>query len=58
MDVLMKLKDDQVINVKLVLAELVKNHMDEKGKLSDNGKFVELYEFLKEDKDEEIRYLF
>lgn len=34
LSILIGLKNDKVINVKLALAELVKKHMDEKGLLS------------------------
>lgn len=43
----MGLKNDKVINVKLGLAELVKKHMDEKGVLSGDEKFIELFKALK-----------
>lgn len=47
-----------MINVKLVLAEIVKKHSDEGGCLSENEKFKELMGILKEDENEEIRDVF
>lgn len=47
LSILIDLKNDKVINVKLALAELVKKHMDEKGLLSTDEKFIELYNTLK-----------
>lgn len=38
--------------MKLALAELVKKHHDEKGSLSEDPKFTELYESLRQDEDE------
>lgn len=55
---LVQLKNDKVVNVKLALAELVKKHMDEKGQLSEDPKFMELYQALKEDANEEISSVF
>lgn len=43
------LADDKVVNVKLVLAEIVKNHIDNNGKLSDDETFLKLKTKLKND---------
>lgn len=58
LNILIDLKNDKVINVKLALAELVKKHMDEKGLLSEDSKFIDLYNALKYDTNEEIRGVF
>lgn len=42
MEIMVGLADDKVVNVKLVLAEIVKNHMDNKGKLSNDETFLKL----------------
>jgi len=47
LNILIELKNDKVINVKLALAELVKKHMDDKGLLSEDKKLIELYSALK-----------
>ncbi len=47
LSILVGLKNDKVINVKLGLAELVKKHMDEKGVMSEDEKFIELFKALK-----------
>ena len=38
-EIFVGLKDDKVINVKLVLAEIVRKHMDEHGCLSEEESF-------------------
>lgn len=43
------LVEDKVVNVKLVLAEIIKNHIDSKGRLSDNETLLQLREKLKSD---------
>jgi hypothetical protein len=58
LDILVGLRNDKVVNVKLALAELVKRHMDEKGELSNNDKFLQLFKALKEDENEEINSVF
>ena len=49
LDIFVDMKKDKVINVKLALAETVKRHLDEKGCISEEPKFVELLEALRED---------
>lgn len=46
MPIMINLADDKVINVKLVLAEIVKKHISEKGKLSEDEAFLKLREKL------------
>ena len=58
LDIFVGLKDDKVPNVKLALAEIVRKHMEEKGPLSQHEKFLQLYESLKKDTDEEISSVF
>lgn len=43
------LVDDKVVNVKLVLAEIVKSHIDANGSLSHNETLLGLREKLKSD---------
>jgi hypothetical protein len=43
------LAEDKVVNVKLVLAEIIKNHIDNKGILSSNETLLLLRERLKND---------
>lgn len=43
------LADDKVVNVKLVLAEIVKKHFDEEGKLSKDEEMIKLRDKLKGD---------
>lgn len=58
MEIFVGLKGDKVINVKLVQAEIVRKHMDEHGCLSEEENFMELFESLKKDENEEIRDVF
>jgi hypothetical protein len=58
MDIMVALADDKVVNVKLVLAEIVKNHFDSKGKLSNDETFLKLKAKLQADPNEEVRSVF
>lgn len=42
MPIMLNLADDKVINVRLVLAEIVKKHISEKGKLSTDEALLQL----------------
>ena len=52
------LADDKVINVRMILAETVKRHIDRGGALSGDEKFVGLRDKLKADEEEEIQEVF
>lgn len=52
------LVEDKVVNVKLVLAEIIKNHIDSKGSLSTNEVLLQLREKLKGDPNEEVSSVF
>jgi hypothetical protein len=52
------LVDDKVVNVKLVLAEIIKNHIDGKGSLSENETLLSLKDKLKSDPNEEVSSIF
>jgi hypothetical protein len=43
------LVDDKVVNVKLVLAEIVKSHIDGKGSMSSNETLIQIREKLRAD---------
>lgn len=47
--IMVDLADDKVVNVKLVLAEIVKKHIDQKGKLSEDEELLKLRDKLKSD---------
>lgn len=47
--IMVDLSEDKVVNVKLVLAEIVKNHIDQKGKLSEDEELLKLRDKLKSD---------
>lgn len=49
LQILVGLADDKVINVRLVLAEIVQKHMNEKGCLSGEEKFLSLRDKLASD---------
>jgi hypothetical protein len=52
------LVDDKVVNVKLVLAEIVKQHVDGKGSMSENETLLGLREKLRGDPNEEVSSVF
>ena len=52
LDIMIDLKNDKVVNVKLALAEIVRRHADEKGPMSTHEKFKQLYNALKNDEEE------
>ena len=52
------LADDKVVNVKLVLAEIVKKHVTSKGLLSEDENFIKLRDRLINDPDEEVQGVF
>jgi hypothetical protein len=56
--IMMGLADDKVVNVKLVLAEIIKKHIDAKGKLSEDEELLKLRDKLRADEDEEIEAVF
>lgn len=56
--IMLELSDDKVVNVKLVLAEIVKKHIDSKGKLSEDEDLLKLRDKLRADPDEEIDNVF
>lgn len=58
LDIMVKLADDKVVNVKLVLAEIVKNHLTAQGQLSNDEEFLKLKERLENDPNEEVRGVF
>ena len=47
--IMVELANDKVVNVKLVLAEIVKKHRNEKGVLSEDEEFLMLVERLQKD---------
>lgn len=52
------LVDDKVVNVKLVLAEIVKKHIDGKGPLSENETLLNIRQKLRSDPNEEVSSVF
>ena len=56
--IMLQLADDKVVNVKLVLAEIVRNHFETKGSLCSNPHLLELREKLKHDANEEVSGVF
>jgi hypothetical protein len=58
MPIMINLADDKVVNVKLVLAEIVKKHISEKGKLSEDEAFLQLRQKLIASDNEEIKNVF
>ena len=58
MEILVNLANDKVINVRLVLAELVKKHILQNGSLSKQEDFLKLRDQLASDKNEEVRSIF
>lgn len=56
--IMVGLADDKVVNVKLVLAEIVKKHIDQKGKLSQDQELLKLRDKLKSDPNEEVEGVF
>lgn len=56
--IMVDLADDKVVNVKLVLAEIVKKHIDQKGKLSQDQELLKLRDKLKSDPNEEVEGVF
>ena len=56
--IFVSLADDKVANVKLVLAEIVKKHIEGKGKLSEDEELLKLRDKLRADPDEEIEEVF
>jgi len=52
------LVDDKVVNVKLVLAEIIKKHFDTNGSLSENETLLNLKDKLKNDPNEEVSSVF
>jgi len=58
MPIMINLADDKVINVKLVLAEIVKKHIIEKGKLSEDESFLQLRQKLMASENEEVKNVF
>jgi hypothetical protein len=58
LDIMAALADDKVVNVKLVLAEIIRNHIETKGSLSSNEVLLQLREKLKHDPSEEVSGVF
>lgn len=56
--IMVGLAGDKVVNVKLVLAETVKRHIEEKGELSEDEELLGLRDKLKADSDEEVSGVF
>jgi hypothetical protein len=56
--IMVELAEDKVVNVKLVLAEIVKKHIDLKGKLCEDEQLLELRDKLKSDSNEEVEGVF
>lgn len=50
--IMINLAQDKVVNVKLVLAEIVKKHIAEKGKLSEDEELLKLRDTLMADPNE------
>ena len=50
--IMVDLSQDKVVNVKLVLAEIVKKHIDNKGKMSEDEDLLKLRDKLRADPDE------
>ena len=53
-----EMKSDKVVNVKLLLAETVRDHIEEKGPLCEEDELISLRDDLKADENEEIRDVF
>jgi hypothetical protein len=51
LEIMVQLSDDKVVNVKLVLAEIVKNHIASNGNLSQEEDFLKLKTKLENDAD-------
>jgi hypothetical protein len=58
LSIMVELAEDKVVNVKLVLAEIVKKHIDLKGKLCEDEQLLELRDKLKSDSNEEVEGVF
>ena len=58
LEIMTSLKDDKVLNVKLLLVQTLRDHIDSKGPLSEENSIKKLVEELKKDDDEEIRDVF
>ena len=58
MPIMVDLSEDKVVNVKLVLAEIVKKHIERKGVLSEDEDLLKLRDKLRADPDEEIESVF
>ena len=56
--IMVGLADDKVVNVKLVLAEILKKHFEEQGKLSKDEELLKLKQKLEKDEDEEVSGVF
>ena len=53
-----EMKNDKVVNVKLLLAETVKEHINKKGPLAQQESLIALRNSLKQDEDQEVRDVF
>ena len=49
--IMVDLSEDKVVNVKLVLAEIVKKHIERKGKMSEDQDLLNLRDKLRADAD-------
>ena len=58
MEIMDEMKNDKVVNVKLLLAETIKQHLDAKGPLSGEEAVLSLVGCLKEDENEQVRDVF
>ena len=58
MELMSGMKDDKVVNVKLLLAEVILEHIEEKGPLCEDEALLALQNSLKEDENEEVREVF
>jgi|JI9StandDraft_2_1071091.scaffolds.fasta_scaffold451445_2 hypothetical protein len=58
LSIMVELAEDKVVNVKLVLAEIVKKHIEQKGKLCEDKQLLELRDKLKSDSNEEVEGVF
>lgn len=56
--IMVELSDDKVVNVKLVLAEIVKKHIDIGGSMSEDPELLQLRDKLMADEDEEVESVF
>ena len=55
---MVELANDKVINVRMILAETVKRHIQKGGALSTNEMIISLRDKLKKDPDQEIQEVF